>query len=291
MAAHPAGWAAPGVDIGVIVPQVRLGYDELLHKARTVEALGLHSLWMYDHLYAPMLPDQPAFEGWTLATALLAHTTTLRVGHLVLCNNFRHPALLAKMATTLDVISDGRLELGIGSGSYEPEHQEAGLPWGSFTERSERLAEALEVITAMFTGPRTTYEGRHYQVRDLPNLPAPVQRPRPPLHIGGAGERFTLPLVARHADVWNVPTYALGEFPAKRDALRARVMPSGATRRRSGSRWKPWWCSARTTGRSTRRASRRRAASPGRVGEWPRAASSGHRPRSSIACSTTWPRG
>src|SRR6202030_2286366 len=132
------GWAAPGVDIGVIVPQVRLGYDELLYKARRGEALGLHSFWIYDHLYAPMLPTQPAFEGWTLATALLANTSTLRVGHLVLCNNFRHPALLAKMATTLDVISNGRLELGIGSGSYEAEHQEAGPPWGSFAERTRR---------------------------------------------------------------------------------------------------------------------------------------------------------
>ena len=213
------GWAAPGVDIGVIVPQVRLGYDELLHKARRVEALGLHSFWIYDHLYAPMLPAHPAFEGWTLATALLANTSRLRVGHLVLCNNFRHPALLAKMATTLDVISNGRLELGIGSGSYEAEHAEAGLPWGSFAERTGRLAEALEVITAMFSGEPTTYVGDHYQVRDLPNLPPPTQSPRPPLHIGGAGERYTLPLVARHADVWNVPTYTLGEFEAKRDAL------------------------------------------------------------------------
>ncbi len=222
MAAHSGTgtqWAAPDIDIGVIVPQVRLGYDELLHKARRVEELGLHSFWIYDHLYAPMLREQPAFEGWTLATALLAATSTLRVGHLVLCNNFRHPALLAKMASTLDVISNGRLELGIGSGSYEAEHTEAGLPWGSFAERSDRLAEALEIITTMFRGEPTTFTGKHYEVRGLPNLPAPAQQPRPPLHIGGAGERFTLPLVARHADVWNVPTYAVGEFTAKRDAL------------------------------------------------------------------------
>src|SRR6185437_7200619 len=114
--------------------------------------------WIYDHLYAPMLPGEPAFEGWTLATALLARTTTMRVGHLVLCNNFRHPALLGRMATTLDVISGGRLELGLGSGSYPPEHQEAGIPWGSFGERSERLGEALEILTRMFAGPRTTFE-------------------------------------------------------------------------------------------------------------------------------------
>jgi alkanesulfonate monooxygenase SsuD/methylene tetrahydromethanopterin reductase-like flavin-dependent oxidoreductase (luciferase family) len=123
------------------------------------------------------------------------------------------------MATTLDVISDGRLELGLGSGSYPPEHVRAGIPWGSFAERSAQLAEALEIITTMFAQTRTTFSGRHYSVRDLPNLPPPVQRPRPPIHVGGAGERRTLPLVARYADVWNCPTYALGELAAKRAVL------------------------------------------------------------------------
>ncbi len=207
------------VEIGIIVPQLQFSYDEMLHRARTIEALGLHSMWIYDHLYAPMMSNTPAFEGWTLATALLANTTTLRVGHLVLCNNFRNPAVLAKMATTLDVISNGRLEFGIGSGSYEQEHVEAGLQWGNFAQRSARLDESLAVITSMFEHERTTFAGEHYQVTDLANLPQPVQRPRPPIHVGGAGERYTLPLVARYADVWNVPTYALHDFEHKRDVL------------------------------------------------------------------------
>jgi alkanesulfonate monooxygenase SsuD/methylene tetrahydromethanopterin reductase-like flavin-dependent oxidoreductase (luciferase family) len=166
---------------------------------------------MYDHLYAPGLPAQPSLEAWTLATALLARTSRLRVGHLVLCNNFRHPAVLAKMATTLDVISGGRLEFGISSGSVPDEHEQAGLPWGSPRERSERLGEALEIITRMFAmpattgpvtaGPTTTWAGKHYAVRDFPNLPPPVQQPRPPVHVGGAGPKLTLPLVARYADV------------------------------------------------------------------------------------------
>ena len=212
---------APGfpVEVGIIVPQLQFAYDDLLHRARRIESHGLHSMWLYDHLYGPMLPGTPAFEGWTLATALLAHTERLRVGHLVLCNNFRHPALLAKMASTLDVISGGRLEFGLGSGSVEQEHREAGLPWGSVAERSDRLAEALEIITSMFASERTTFVGEHYAVHDLANLPAPVQRPRPPIHVGGAGERRTLPIVARYADVWNVPTYALGEFERKRRVL------------------------------------------------------------------------
>jgi alkanesulfonate monooxygenase SsuD/methylene tetrahydromethanopterin reductase-like flavin-dependent oxidoreductase (luciferase family) len=200
---------ASEIEFGIYVPQVAFGFEDMLARARLCEELGFDSFWLYDHLYAPGLPDQDALEGWTLATALLARTTTLRVGHLVVNNNFRPPALLAKMATTLDVISGGRLELGIGSGSYEPEHHEGGFPWGSLAERTERLAEALEILTRMFESERTTFKGRHYQVEDLANRPAPVQKPRPRLHVGGVGERYTLPLVARFADVWNVPTYGL----------------------------------------------------------------------------------
>src|SRR5436305_7416148 len=131
------------IHFGIYIPQVAFSYDDLLTRARHCEQLGIDRFWIFDHLYAPGLPGAAALEGWTLATALLANTTSLRVGHLVTCNNFRHPALLARMATTLDVISDGRLEFGLGSGSYEQEHHEAGLPWGSFGERSERLGEAL----------------------------------------------------------------------------------------------------------------------------------------------------
>jgi len=207
--------------IGVYIPQVAATFEQLLERALRCEELGYDSFWVYDHLYAPNLPERDALEGWTLATALLARTTRLRVGHLVLNNNFRHPALLAKMATTLDVISGGRLDFGIGSGSYEPEHREGGFPWGPLSERSERLEESLEIITRMFAGGPTTFEGRWYQVQDLANLPAPVQRPRPPIHIGGVGERFTLPLVARFADVWNVPTYGLGVWPDRVPALEA----------------------------------------------------------------------
>lgn len=209
--------AAP--TFGIYLPQVGFTYPEILDRALLCEELGFDALWLMDHLYPPELPDVPSFEAWTLATALLARTTRLRVGHLVLSATFRHPALLAKMATSLDVISNGRLELGIGSGSYQPEHERAGLPWGSARERSAILGEALEILTRAFAGPRCDFAGERFVVRDLPNVPPPVQRPRPPLHVGGAGERFTLPLVARFADVWNCPTYALAEADAKRHAL------------------------------------------------------------------------
>ncbi len=201
--------AGRSVEFGLYVPQVALAYDQILDRARLAEELGFDSLWLYDHLYSPGQPDLPSLEAWTLATYLLAHTDRLRVGHLVLCNNFRHPALLAKMVTTLDVLSDGRLELGIGSGSVAVEHEQAGLPWGILPERSERLAETLEILTRMFTGEPSTFAGRHYRIVDLPNRPAPRQAPHPPIHVGGIGPRRTLPLVARYADVWNVPTYGL----------------------------------------------------------------------------------
>jgi alkanesulfonate monooxygenase SsuD/methylene tetrahydromethanopterin reductase-like flavin-dependent oxidoreductase (luciferase family) len=203
--------SARSTGFGIYIPQIAFSYDDLLSRARHCEQLGVDRFWIFDHLYGPGLPDAPAFEGWTLATALLASTTSLRVGHLVTCNNFRHPAVLARMATTLDVISNGRLEFGLGSGSYEQEHREAGLPWGGFGERSERLGEALEIITRMFAGPRTTFAGAHYSVTDLPNVPGPVQSPRPPIHIGGVGPR-TVRLAAQYADVWNIPTYGLAKL-------------------------------------------------------------------------------
>jgi F420-dependent oxidoreductase-like protein len=207
------------VRIGIYVPQLAFGYDEMLERARNTERLGFDSFWLYDHLYGPHLPDAPAFEGWTLATALLTETERLRVGHMVLCATFRHPALLGKMATTLDVISGGRLNVGIGSGSYDLEHHEAGIPWDTLAYRSEILEETLEIVTSMFANEKTTFTGNHFQVNDLPNLPPPVQQPRPPIYIGGIGEKRTLPLVARFADVWNVPTYGLAELAHKNEVL------------------------------------------------------------------------
>lgn len=221
---------------GIYVPQLAFEYRDILERVQRCEELGFDSFWCFDHLYGPELPATPAFEGWTLATALLAQTTRIRVGHMVLCATFRHPALLGKMATTLDAISDGRVNVGIGSGSYEPEHERAGIPWGSFAERSEILGETLEILTRMFAGELTTFEGTHFQVHEFPNLPAAVQQPRPPIYVGGVGEKRTLPLVARYADVWNIPTYALGEIDQKIAVLEAecaRIDRDPASIRRS----------------------------------------------------------
>jgi alkanesulfonate monooxygenase SsuD/methylene tetrahydromethanopterin reductase-like flavin-dependent oxidoreductase (luciferase family) len=208
-------------EIGVYLPQMGFTYEQILHRAQRCDDLGIDSLWLYDHLYAPGAPDYPSMEAWTLATALLSRTERIQVGHMVLCNQFRHPAVLAKMATTLDQISAGRLQLGIGSGSIEDEHQRVGLEWGTFRERSEKLGETLEILHQAFTNEVIDFTGKHFTVHDMPIKPGPVQQPRPPIVVGGVGEKYTLPLVARYADVWNVPTYALGELDHKVSALRS----------------------------------------------------------------------
>jgi alkanesulfonate monooxygenase SsuD/methylene tetrahydromethanopterin reductase-like flavin-dependent oxidoreductase (luciferase family) len=196
-------------------------YEQILHRAQRCDELGIDSLWLYDHLYGPGAPDYPSMEAWTLATALLSRTERIHIGHMVLCNQFRHPAVLAKMATTLDQISAGRLQLGIGSGSIEDEHQRVGLDWGTFRERSERLGETLEILHQAFANEVIDFTGTHFTVRDMPIKPGPAQQPRPPIVVGGVGEKYTLPLVARYADVWNVPTYALGELEHKVSVLRS----------------------------------------------------------------------
>ena len=142
---------------GIYIPQVAASFEELLAQAQRCEAGGITSFWLYDHLYGPGMPDRDGLEAWTLATALLARTTELRVGHLVLNNNFRHPVLLGRMATTLDVISGGRLNLGIGSGSYEAEHHEG---------RDARHPEQA------VGGHRRRYEDVDHRVVDLTQAPA-----------------------------------------------------------------------------------------------------------------------
>jgi alkanesulfonate monooxygenase SsuD/methylene tetrahydromethanopterin reductase-like flavin-dependent oxidoreductase (luciferase family) len=191
--------ASDQVRFGVYLPQVGVTYPQLLERARGVEDAGLDSVWLFDHLFFDG-PPAPVLEAWTTATALLGATSALQVGHLVLCANFRHPVVLGKMVNTLAAIAPGRFVLGLGSGSTEFEHRLAGLPWGTFAERTDRLEDVLAVVTAMVRGAPT----------EFPN--APVAAVPPPVLIGGRSRR-TLDLVARYADWWNCPTYALAELP------------------------------------------------------------------------------
>ncbi len=193
---------------GLYLPQLRMGYDRIVERALAAEAAGFDSVWLMDHLVAPMAPHVDTYEGWTIATALAVETSRLRIGHLVLCDPFRHPALLAKMAATFDVVSDGRLELGIGWGSVPAELETFGFGPEPPATRAAKLHETLEILELMFAGEPFDYAGAYYRLRGATGRPVPVQ-PRVPIHIGGGGPRLTMPLVSRFADWWNCPGYAL----------------------------------------------------------------------------------
>jgi F420-dependent oxidoreductase-like protein len=179
-----------------------LTWERTLERWRLFEQLGFDSAWDCDHYVQPSRPQGPYLEAWTLLAALAAGTERIRVGVLVSCNTFRHPALLAKEAVTVDHISGGRLELGLGAGWYEPEHAMYGIDFPPPRELVDRFREAVEIVDSLLRNELTTYEGRHYQLRDAAFRPAPVQRPRPPLTLGAHGPRM-LRIVARHADAWN----------------------------------------------------------------------------------------
>src|SRR5437660_8668446 len=143
-----------------------MSFGAIEERAAAAEGLGFHSVWLMDHLAAPGLPDADTLEAWTVATTLAARTSRIHIGHLVLCDAFRHPALLAKMAATLDVASGGRLELGIGWGSVDAELRQFGFQPGPPAVRAARLGETLEILERLFTGERATFEGEHYRLHD-----------------------------------------------------------------------------------------------------------------------------
>lgn len=179
-------------------------WEELRQTWRLLEELGYDTAWTFDHFF-PIFgdPSGPCLEGWIALTALLMETSRLRAGVLVSGNTYRHPAVLAKMGATLDHISRGRLILGLGAAWYEREHVAYGIPFFTTAERIHRLGEAAHLIKRLWTEPQVTFEGRFYRVQDAYCEPKPVQRPHPPILIGGGGERLTLRVVAEHADYWN----------------------------------------------------------------------------------------
>jgi F420-dependent oxidoreductase-like protein len=193
------------------------------------ELTVLDAGWLFDH-FMPILverTDGPCFEGWTALSFLAGRTTRLRLGLMVTGNTYRHPAVLANMAATFDVVSGGRLELGLGAGWFEAEHRAYGLPFPSVRDRLQALDEACAVIDSLLTQPLTTFDGRYYQLEDAPCEPKPVQAPRPPLVIGGGGERFTLRTAARWADQWNFPGRDPDELRHKHDVLRRHCADLG----------------------------------------------------------------
>ncbi len=168
------------------------------------DALGYDSLWAYDHFYPIFVdPEGPCFEAWALIGALAHATKRARIGHLVNGNTYRNPCILAKSATTIDHISGGRLNLGIGAGWFELEHQSFGIDFKTVRTRLDALDEACTIIKGMFEREKFSFAGDHYQVVDAMCLPKPLQSPHPPIMIGGTGRKVLLKLVAKHADMWN----------------------------------------------------------------------------------------
>ncbi len=190
--------------LGLDVSQHQLEWSELLRRVRFAEEAGFDGAWVFDH-FKPLYGDRngPCLEGWTLLAAMAASTEHIRLGTLVTGVTYRHPSVLAAEAVTVDQVSGGRLELAVGAAWFEGEHRELGIPFPQTRERTERLEEAVQVIRLLMTEDAATFEGTHYRLEGATYHPRPVQQPHPPIWIGAGGERRTIPIVARHADVWH----------------------------------------------------------------------------------------
>ncbi len=192
------------IRFGIQTPQQHTTWPEILSLWQEIDTLGYDTAWVFDH-FLPIFSDPtgPCLEAWTALSALAMATRKVRLGVMVTGNTYRHPAVLAKMATTVDIISGGRLILGIGAGWFEQEHQEYGIPFHSTGGRLRRLEEAIEIIKRLWTEERANFSGRYHELRNASFNPKPLQQPHPPIMIGASGENMALGIVARHAQMWN----------------------------------------------------------------------------------------
>ncbi|RLG48257.1 MAG: F420-dependent oxidoreductase [Thermoproteota archaeon] len=212
----------------------KLDYNVLVDYAIESELLGYDSIWVNDHL----IFGSGILECWTTLSSLVPITERVRLGTLVLCNNFRLPSVVAKMAATLDYISNGRLEFGIGAGWNEEEHKAYGIPFSNPVERVERLREAIEIIKRMWTERTPCYNGRYYRIEGAVCEPKPLQNPHPPITIGGAGEKLMMKLIAQHADRCNFAHRSPDEYSHKLSVLKVACTKVG---RDFGEIEKSWW--------------------------------------------------
>ena len=197
----PQGWRMDLVGI----PDPVEAYETMTRVAQEAEALGFDSIWLFDHFHTVPTPTQEVtFECWTSTAALARDTQRVHIGQMVTCNGYRNPALLAKMASTVDTLSHGRLDFGIGAGWYEHEYLAYGYDYLDAPKRLRHLREAVQVILAMWTQDEAVFEGKYYHVRGAINQPKGVQKPHIPLLIGGGGEQVTLKLVAQYGDACNL---------------------------------------------------------------------------------------
>jgi F420-dependent oxidoreductase-like protein len=205
-------------------------FATVVRQAQEADQAGFDTVMVMDHFYQlPMLgaPDQEMLECYSVLSALAQHTQSVRLSALVTGNTYRSPTLLAKTVTTLDIVSGGRAQLGIGAGWFELEHDALGFEFGTFSQRFEKLEEALQIIKGMFAGERPSLQGKWYKVTDAINEPQPISRV--PIMIGGSGEKKTLRLVAQYADESNL-TAPLADVPRKLDALAGHCAALGRDR-------------------------------------------------------------
>lgn len=209
------------LSFGIKTAPMHSTYEEMLHVWREADALPIFEhAWLFDH-FIPIAGDPagPCLEGWTLLAAFAAQTERLRVGLMVVGNTYRHPAVLANMGATVDIISGGRMDFGIGAGWNELEHTAYGIPLYKPGERIGRLAETCEVVRLMWTQEAPDFEGRYYQLKGARCEPKPIQKPYPPFVIGGSGEQKTLRVVAQYADIWNFGGGSAEEYTHKSQVL------------------------------------------------------------------------
>src|SRR5436309_2472340 len=196
----PQGWRMDLVGL----PPVE-AYETMTRVAQEAETLGYDSIWLFDHFHTVPTPTQEVtFECWTSTAALARDTKRVRIGQMVTCNGYRNPALLAKMASTVDTLSHGRLDFGIGAGWHQQEFQAYGYDFPGGPTRLRQLREAVQIILKMWSDEKAAFEGNYYHVRGAINSPKGVQKPHIPLLIGGGGEQVTLKIVAQFADACNV---------------------------------------------------------------------------------------
>jgi F420-dependent oxidoreductase-like protein len=218
----------PGIEFGVKTGQGGYSYQELVKVWMAAEELGYDSAWLYDHFHALGDKTQPCLEAWTTLSALAAVTRRLKIGTMVTCVYYRQPSLLAKMAATVDVVSDGRLVLGIGAGWYEDEYVAYGYEFPDQASRIKQLREALIVIQKLWTGEPASFKGRFYSIQNAICSPKPLQKPRPRMIIGIAHGRKTLPYLAvKYADGLNVTSSSLEECKAIITAAKAHAEKLG----------------------------------------------------------------
>lgn len=195
------------VKFGLQVGQANIEWSELLPIWQELDKSNFDSAWVMDHFVPGRIKEEangPCLEAWTLMAALAQATSRIRIGCLVTGNTYRHPVVLAKMATTVDIISNGRLEFGIGAAWHEYEHQAYGIPFYTVKERQDRLDEAVQLIKALWANTPASFQGKHYQLNEAPYLPPNVQKPHPPIMVAGQGEKRTLRTAARYGDAINV---------------------------------------------------------------------------------------